>query len=133
MKSAALTGFLRVLYGAGKVPPPDPGARDIAPGNPPVQAGNWQFIQPVFFSDAGLQSPDRIGVVPPMYRDWPDYQVNQAGLSGQLGGGTATQGDGVPLSMEDQDTLFFNPSNQLLYNVPDFQIMVPDDSEEPPV
>lgn len=136
--NALWTGFLRMLYGAGHVPPPSPGGRDIAIGNPPVEAGDdWQWIQPFAYTDAGPRSPNRIGVVPPAYQDWPDFPVNATDPGGFLGGGPAQPAvigtSGVPFSMAPQDNLYFNPNNNLYYDVPDFQVQIPDDGEAPPL
>ena len=112
-----LAPFLAWLKGE-YVQPPSGGARDIAPGNPPVQTGNYQFIQSFFFDNAGSgNSTTEIPDVPPAYQDWNQFPVNLYGLSGLTGGGIT--GD-VPDPYTSQGaSLFFDPSTGLYYDVRD--------------
>lgn len=105
---AALAGWKQLYYGVGKITL-DAGNMANAPGNPPVQFGTYQFIQPPFFPSMAITD---IPTTPPMYRnDGTDMQVNVYGLSGRSGGGTT--GD-VP-GAEQGGVYYFDPTtNQYL-------------------
>ncbi len=105
--------FVQFFAGLGYVPPPDPGNTANAPADPPVQEGNYQFLQPFLYQrDDGLTD---IPNVPPAYQDWVQFPVNLFGLSGLEGGGSTGM---VPDQFAQQGaSLYFDPASGMYVNI----------------
>jgi len=113
-----LAGFRQFMAGLGYVPVPDPGNQGNAPANPPVQTGDYQFIQEDMYGPVDLlnstgrdNSITSIAPVPPAYMDSNAYPVNEFGLSGLEGGGISGV---VPNPFYGQgNTLFYDETTGL--------------------
>jgi hypothetical protein len=103
-------GLMQVLRGAGRVAPPDPGNTANAPGLPPVQAGNYEYIQTVALQGFGHNISD-IFTIPPEFQDWGQMMLGVGDPSGIYGGGTAYE----PQTMSPTETGLFYDTNTGLY------------------
>lgn len=114
MLTRVLDGWRRLFTGLGNVSASrmDPGNRGNAPAPAPVQVGNYEFIQPYYFPNMDVTS---IGSVPPMFRDWSAYPVNEFGLSGLIGGGAT---DATAVHEPTDPALFFDEASQQYYHLP---------------
>lgn len=105
--------MLAFFQGYQDIRPVPPGNLLNPPGNPPVETGNYQFIQDQFFQGAGGFLTD-IADIPPAFDNWGQYGINVADPSGQTGGGISN-GEQVTLIVEN--TLFFDPSTGQYYDL----------------
>lgn len=117
---AKLSNWLRLLAGNGPVAPPSPGNRSNAPAPPPVQAGNYQWIQNYLMN--GIDNGRSMSVlapyhVPPAYQDWDAYPVNEFDASGLEGGGIASSQE-MPQPTAAPGSLYFDPTTGLYYEMP---------------
>lgn len=108
-----MAGWLGVLAGAGRVPPPDPGNTANAPAPVPVQAGTYEFIQPFAFQGAGHSTTD-IPFVPPGYQNVGEFALGVYDPSG-LGGGGYSNNPAVMLPSEA--SLYFDASTGQYYRL----------------
>lgn len=78
-------GGMKLLQGAGFVPPPRPDNTANAPADPAVVTGSYEFIIPQMFGDTAIVNTP---VIPPGFRDnATPMPLNLYGLSGLTGGG----------------------------------------------
>jgi hypothetical protein len=106
-----LTKAYAFFAGLGYVEPPDPGNRANAPADPPVQQGNYQWLQmPADWTDNRTTNIENI---PPAYRDLGNYAVPVFGLSGLEGGGST--GD-VP-ELDNGTILYYDNTTGTYKNV----------------
>jgi hypothetical protein len=124
----ALSGTLADLFsfirGGGYVPPPDPGNTANAPASPPVQTGDYQFIQETMYgaaddlnSTGADDSITSIAPIPPAYRDWSEFPVSEYGLSGLEGGGITGDAPNQFGHSEQGQVLYFDPNTGLYYDL----------------
>lgn len=118
---AKLSGWLKLLHGDGPVNPPSPGNRNNAPATPPIQVGNYQWLQSFLVN--GVDNGKSMSVlapfhVPPAYQDWGAYPVNEFDVSGLEGGGIATAPE-MPSPNAAPGSLYFDPSTGLYYEMPE--------------
>lgn len=114
-----LIGLRDFMRGLGYVPQLSAGNMANAPADPPVQTGDYQFIQETSYGAADTlnstgddQSIVNIPVVPPGYRDWDQQPVNEFGLSGLEGGGTSGN---VPDPWTEQGNVLYYDTASGLY------------------
>lgn len=106
---------LQFFGGLGYIPAPDAGNRGNAPALPPVQEGNYQFIQDSMLGGQGdNQDIVNVPVVPPAYQDWSEYALNEYGLSGLEGGGA--NAPGMP-TIDNGPILFYDETTGLYVNL----------------
>lgn len=79
-----LAAWKQLFIGAGPVAPLDRGNTANAPAEPPIQAGSYEYIQSYLFPNQSLLS---LPVIPPAFRDWNQFPLNQFGADGLTGGG----------------------------------------------
>lgn len=99
-----------LFAGLGPVPV-NQGNRNNAPAPPPVQAGNYEFIQPAMYPDMSITD---IPTVPPGYRDWNGYPLDQYGLSGLTGGGSSND---PAVQISGERLFYFDPKLGVYVNI----------------
>lgn len=68
----------------------DNGNRANPPGDPPVQYGSYEYIQPQLFADQEVMSVGSYtGDLVEGFNDWDEMAVNEFGPSGLTGGGVS--------------------------------------------
>lgn len=111
MAQSFLAKTQEFFRGLGYVQPPNSGNRANAPADPPVQEGNYQFIQWQMLGGAGdNQAIVNVPEIPPAFRDWDGYPVNEYGVSGLTGGGAFASG--MPL-ITNGPILYFDEATGL--------------------
>lgn len=113
MKLDIVAGWLSVLNGKGRVNPPDPGNTANPPGDPPVQTGDYQFIQDFAFQGQGHNITD-IPTVPLAYQNVGEFALNVADPSGQTGGGYSLN---PQTGIVTEGNLYFDTSTGLYYDL----------------
>ena len=77
--------FWSRLFLGVPTPPIAQGNRSVAPADPPVQEGSYEYIQAPMFPNNAITN---VPVVPPAYRDNGMIGLPGYGLSGLTGGGS---------------------------------------------
>ena len=113
MKNRFLNGWMLFLHGQGRVNPPDPGNTANPPGNPPVQVGSYEYIQPFAFQGAGHAVTD-IPYVPPEYQNVGEFAMNVYDPSGLTGGGFSNS---PAVQLPTEQALFYDPNSGNYYQI----------------
>lgn len=108
--------FYRMISGLGVKVFLDPGNTGNPPSDPPVQNGNYQYIQPeMFYTQQGLDAID-YQPIPPAYVAWGQFPLNAADEGGFFGGG---EYNGQAVENTQENDLFYDTSNNLYYDLGD--------------
>jgi hypothetical protein len=107
-----LSGWQAVFRGIGTVYI-DAGNLANAPGNPPVQQGNYEWIQDYLYRDESY-GLSQIPEIPAPFRDWSGYPLNLDDGSGNFGGGDNA---GLDYQVATAPVLYYDTETSLYYDI----------------